>query len=720
MSFLQPWMLLGALAALVPFVLHLMNRRKATRVAFPMLAALQRSQKRRAPALKVRRVLLLLARIGILLLIPLAMAQPYALCQGGAQSAGDRLPTAVVLIIDGSASMTRVDGSARRAMALDEAKKQLRQLRAWDHVRVLIDDGAPTWITDRWGSDAAAALRALDGHVWRDGGGSLPHALVEARSALFDAPLPGRRTIVVTDNDANAWHSDHLRPEALHGMGEVVVHGLRGSAQLETSVYIEALAWEDVVGSATDVVEVVATIRRVGDAGASSFQVHLEADGQPVGVEQVTLEGESSTTVRFSHVFSGDDTNRARVYLSGAPGATALQQRAMPVHLSRAVNALLVNGESSAVESNDELYYLTRALSVDVGERQAIHTRVITPDRLKPASLDGIDVVLLANVETLESETVSALRGFVEQGGGLWITPGKMVEPARYNALFGDLLPRALRDITKLTDAQDPDANIRATRFAVVDHTSSLFRIFSMPGGSSLQSARVFSYVLLEPDMAAQAQVLARYADGGPAVVEMALGAGRVLLWTTSLDQDWTDLPIRTAFVPLVHRTMRYLAQRGSSATLSEDIGAVVQFDVTGLAAETVLFEGPDGTRHVLEPLDDRVRLQPWASGVYTASLQRQGAQVPAPELSFAANAPLVEAAQPLVAEALVQTWIDGAAAGFATSDARDVEENRRRVWPGLLLVGLLLLYAESLLTVRRRVWASLVGRTSKDAPSAR
>lgn len=719
MNFLQPWMLLGVLAAFVPLVLHLMNRRKATRVAFPMLAALQRSQKRRAPALKVRRWLLLLARIGILLLIPLAMAQPYTVCQGGAQTAGDRHPTAVVLIVDGSASMSR-DGGARRTQAVDEAKRQLRQLRAWDQVRVLVDDGDAVWLTDRWGSDAAAAIRALESYTWRDGEGSLPRALIEARSALFDAPVPGRRTIVLTDNDANAWHSEHLRPEALHGMGEVVVQSLRGSEDLETSVFIDDLSWEEVVGSATDVVEVIASLRRVGDDKTSTFRVHLEVDGAPVGVEQASLDGEASTTVRFSHVFAGEGTHRVRVFLEGAPGAAALQQRAMPVYLSRAVNALLVNGESSAVESNDELYYLTRALAVDVGERQAIHSRVVTPDRFKPASLDGMDVVLLANVETLERETVAALRAFVEAGGGLWITPGKMVEPARYNALFGDLLPRALRDVTKLTDAQDPDANIRATRFALVDHTSALFRIFSMPGGSSLQSARVFSYVLLEPDMTAHAKVLASYADGGPAVVEMPFGAGRVVLWTTTLDQDWTDLPIRTAFVPLVHRTMRYLAQRGSSATLSEDIGRTVQLDMSGLSAESVQFEAPDGAHHVLEPIDDRVRFQPWANGVYDAQVQRQGAWVPAPELSFAANAPRVEAAQPRVAPAIVDAWVEAAGSGFAAADGREMEANRRRVWPSLLLVGLLLLYAESLLTVRRRVWATLIGRRAHDTPVGR
>ena len=47
--------------------------------------------------------------------------------------------------------------------------------------------------------------------------------------------------------------------------------------------------------------------------------------------------------------------------------------------------------------------------------------------------------------------------------------------------------------------------------------------------------------------------------------MERPVGEGRVALWTTTLDIDWTDFAIRTAYLPLVRRLVDYLARRGSS-----------------------------------------------------------------------------------------------------------------------------------------------------------
>ncbi len=51
-----------------------------------------------------------------------------------------------------------------------------------------------------------------------------------------------------------------------------------------------------------------------------------------------------------------------------------------------------------------------------------------------------------------------------------------------------------------------------------------------------------------------------RYENGAPALVEADIGRGRVLLLTTTVDREWTDLPIRPGFLPLMQEAARYLA----------------------------------------------------------------------------------------------------------------------------------------------------------------
>ena len=75
------------------------------------------------------------------------------------------------------------------------------------------------------------------------------------------------------------------------------------------------------------------------------------------------------------------------------------------------------------------------------------------------------------------------------------------------------------------------------------------------------------------PDAPAR-RTLLRYESGAPALVETQVGRGRVLLLTTSIDREWTDLPIRPGFLPLVQEAARYLAGAPSGeATAALGVG---------------------------------------------------------------------------------------------------------------------------------------------------
>jgi hypothetical protein len=53
-----------------------------------------------------------------------------------------------------------------------------------------------------------------------------------------------------------------------------------------------------------------------------------------------------------------------------------------------------------------------------------------------------------------------------------------------------------------------------------------------------------------------------KYADGMPAVMERTWGLGRVVLFSSTADTAWNDLPVRLSFVPLMHRTLGSIVQR--------------------------------------------------------------------------------------------------------------------------------------------------------------
>jgi hypothetical protein len=89
-----------------------------------------------------------------------------------------------------------------------------------------------------------------------------------------------------------------------------------------------------------------------------------------------------------------------------------------------------------------------------------------------------------------------------------------------------------------------------------------VFEVFRESG--RLAAARVFGYRRATPTE--KASVLARFEDGTPALMESSFGQGKVLLFTSTLDASWNDLPLTPLYLPLVRQMTRHLGERDRQA----------------------------------------------------------------------------------------------------------------------------------------------------------
>lgn len=713
MSFEAPLLLLGLLAVAAPILVHLINRQRAARVRFPALEFLARSNKRLARRLKVKQWALLASRIAFFVLVPLAMARPHLACggAGGEAGSGGRLPVQVVFVLDDSGSMSaRAErGSGAGPSVWDEAverlERELRDLRPWDQAAVLVASTAPRAIVPEFGDDRGGAARAAQAYAPRFGGTDLRAALSMAREVHAAGRLPVRRTVVLTDGGRAGWPDDPASL-TLDGLGTLEVIALDGA---DHNVAVTELNYRRAESGAAGEYVLEAGLRAWGGE-PRSVEVTLLVDGAAVGRTMAELEADGETTVPFVHVLEGPGPFEATVRVSGPTGARVDDARTVALQPERAVNVLLANGDPRSVSLNDEVFFANRALDLAIGERREIVPTVVGADVLATVDLSAFDVVVLANPSALPVPVVEQLTAFVERGGGLLLSAGDNVDAERWNSLFGALLPKPLRSVRALATPGSPDASIQATRVTEVDMQHPAVRVFALRGGESIRSALVYRYVLLEPSPDSAAETLITFADGGPALVERALGTGRVMLWTTSLDLDWTDMPLATAYVPLVRRLVEYLARRSGSAADEAELGQRVVLPVGALRPERVAITAPDGARTSLDVSGDTVEFVAEQLGVHTVEVRVGGADVRAPELDFAVNAVATEFDPVAVPEELVASLVARAEAESGQTSGPG-EHRGRSVWPTLLLLGLLALYLESLLAVRRRFWAVLVAR---------
>ena len=90
------------------------------------------------------------------------------------------------------------------------------------------------------------------------------------------------------------------------------------------------------------------------------------------------------------------------------------------------------------------------------------------------------------------------------------------------------------------------------------DGRHPIFRPFLNPSGA-LGDVQVDQYRRLSDQQGRI--VLARFSGGDPALTEQAVGEGRLMIYTSDLDNEWSRFPLNPAFVPFAVETARYLAR---------------------------------------------------------------------------------------------------------------------------------------------------------------
>ena len=197
--------------------------------------------------------------------------------------------------------------------------------------------------------------------------------------------------------------------------------------------------------------------------------------------------------------------------------------------------------------------------------------------------------------------------------------------------------------------------------------------------------------------------MLARYDDGAAAVAEKRTGAGRVIVWTSTLDDSWTDLAVKPVYLPLVHQLVRYLARYEQTPSWLT-VGQVV--DLTSMAAQIRsdrIVVTPSGQR-TTQRANSPGLLELTEQGVYEV---RAGGAATGRPLAIAVNIDPAEAdlapvdPAELVAAVTGRATAEASAATAPEPMSREDAEKRQALWWYLLFGGVLLLAAETVISNR-------------------
>ncbi|HEY6477494.1 MAG TPA: BatA and WFA domain-containing protein [Polyangia bacterium] len=560
MHFLAPMLLLGLAAGVLPALIHRIGRRRARPVRFAAMELLLRAEREVSARRRLRDALLLVARTALAMALPLAFARPFAEVRSDLPAVTGRSQSAV-MILDDSASMRRHvnDGGTPFDIARARARAVIEHLSPDSEIAlVLASEGSAAPIAEL-SSDRARVLAALDAVPCSARRADFAAALRRATQILTGSTRADHLVYVATDLQAAGW--EDVTPAAQLGAPQVVVLDASGGAAW-TNRAVVALSAEPAPEEGAQGIAIVAEIANFSPEPVHNLGVTLALDGAEVARGFVDLPAAGRARKRFVLTTAGGSAHEADVAID--KDAFPLDdRRACLVEASRGLRVLIVDGDPRTVRTEDETFFLEAALRAGGSGFSVTST---LPDDLGGRDLTAFGAIFLCNVNRPTPAVAAALIHYVETGGGLFISVGDRVDTDGWNQAAKPILPQPLglkRSAAALPGARAEGETVDlrpAERLAPIDRHHPLLSAFPARG-DGLSSARFFQYMLLSPlPDAPGRRVVLRYDSGSPALVEAEIGRGRVLLLTTTVDREWTDLPIRPGFLPLIQEAARYLA----------------------------------------------------------------------------------------------------------------------------------------------------------------
>jgi hypothetical protein len=709
MSFLYPALLIAMAAVGLPILLHLIRRRVRDRVAFSSLRFVQPTLPRLRNRRHLENLVLLVLRGLAVCLLALAFARPFVAAP--APPLPPQPARRIVVLVDTSGSMRR---PGLWSQAVSEARSVLEGLGPLDRGCLMTFDQEARFLVgfEAWAAldpdqrvPAAARQLAAVSPGWQ--ATHLGQALVLAAEAIGDDGIgadsqstTARQIVLISDLQRGS------RLEALAAFEwpkevQVVLKQVR--SQATTNAAMQRVAASDSAAVGLQDERPLVRVTNSSDAKGEQFRLAW-AD-----------QGEAGSTNAAVEVYAAPGTSvvvRAPAR-QGAPAADRLvltgddQDFDNTLYVAPAIRSevnILYLGSDDPNDPKAQLYYLRQALDA-VGRGAAtqgepnsatpchVVWRSATQD-LSAGDLDASRCVVIG--DALSPGTVTKIRKAFDSGLTCLVAmkSGDMAATVAGLAGLGDLA---------CTEADGQGAGGKAyAMLSRIDFGHPLLAPFSDARFGDFTRIHFWRHRRIDLAGLRQARVLAWFDGNEPALVEVPVAKGTLLVLATGWDPGESDLALSSKFVPLLYSVLEY---GGVVTTLPLQYSVA---DAVPVAARQGASPGsvrrPDGQRITLEPGQETFSATD-LPGIYTLESAGQ------PARSFAVNLAAQESrTEPMAIEDLeglgvvLKALPAGSQAGgraITAQAAATQAEQRQKLWRWLLVAALVLLLAETWLAAR-------------------
>lgn len=613
---------------LIPVVIHLINRRRYRRVTWAAMSFLLAANRQSSRRMRLEQWLLMLARISLIVLLGLAVARPYTPASAVLPASLSRIHR--ILVVDNSLSMNAsAPGDRSRFAAAQEcAAKLVQSFPLTDAVSLVTMSATAEAVLAqpaydrRWIRESVSALQSTQRPT------DAPGAVDAVLQILKESPAAsGNRVVyVISDFTRRDWESPSPQnPTSAARAVQQLYDSLTDAAtnlvliridnRAEDNLAVTRLTPESSLIGLNMPARILVEVTNFGSSTVRNSSLQVRRDGLIVRREMLPPLAPGKTvvsTMTTEFPVAGTHSLEARI-APEAPGQASFSNvlslddaRYLSVEAVEERPVLLVDGRPGLRLLDGQAGFLATALAPQtttgsaeprgVNAANLFAPRVVDDSQLAHEILSDYDAVALCNVERLTSPQWTGLQEFVAQGGGVLFVLGERVSREWYNRnnlplqTYGRLLPGTVGSPGTVAEGVEVGFKPAVPPHAIVADLAEY-------AGSGLHRAGVRGFVSFEPDPQ-HAEVVMRYTNEAPALVASSFGSGRVLVWTTTVNMDWTNLPAKGDFVGLVHNAFAFLLpQRGAHRNLR--VGQILREPLSAVeSASTLRVMEDDGAAH--------------------------------------------------------------------------------------------------------------------------
>ncbi|MGQ9643178.1 MAG: BatA domain-containing protein [Ignavibacterium sp.] len=577
MTFLNPAVLIGLLAAAIPVIIHLLNLRKLKKIEFSTLAFLKELQKNKIRKIKIKQWLLLVLRVLIVLFIVMAFARPAlrGLSIAGTTSAAK---TTAVFIVDNSFSMSVLgQNGSYFNQAKDITRRLIEQLKEGDEAAILFlsEDNQQINLTN----DFNQLINKLNQSELSFIKGDLHKSITFAAQLVNKSNNFNREIYLLTDFQKNIFPQNELKTDLSELLNENVK--LFSIQMAEKNVFNLAV---DEIKSANQIFEkdkpitFNITVSNYSEQDVQNGVISVFINQKRVAQKSFDVDAGKSVLLDVDAI--ADTTGFVEV-------VSEIESDDIEQDNKRFISVFIPDKISTLIISDDLASHRFLKLALQTIDQQKLKIEERNSDQLGKLQLKNYDVVFICSDNITQGN--EKLIQYLKEGGSLFIIPQVNTDINRLNNLLRQLnLPVANGFAGKLND------KTFSVRFDRIDFNHPIFlNLFKKEEKKNIESPSI-NYFLKYSTQGKGTNIIT-LTDGSSFLSEFKQGEGRIFLLNTSYDLSWSNFPLKTIFAPLIIKSVYYLSQKEN---LQNNIsaGTPLTIDLNRINSTQIKIVRPDST----------------------------------------------------------------------------------------------------------------------------